>query len=43
MTCIPGVDRTQAVLLPEVLDDFVGSANPVRFPTACSRAWCKTA
>jgi len=28
---IAGPDRTQAVLLPEVLDDYVGSDNPVRF------------
>jgi len=31
MTYIPGVDRTQAVLLPEVLDDYVGPDHPVRF------------
>src|SRR6266567_1054492 len=28
---IAGTDRTQAVLLPEVLDDYVGADNPVRF------------
>jgi len=28
---IPGTDRTQSVLLPDVLDDFVTAANPVRF------------
>jgi transposase len=28
---IAGTDRTQAVLLPEVLDDYVGAENPVRF------------
>jgi hypothetical protein len=28
---IAGSDRSQAVLLPEVLDDFVGADNPVRF------------
>jgi len=28
---IAGPDRTQAVLLPEVLDDYVGADNPVRF------------
>jgi transposase len=28
---IAGPDRSQAVLLPEVLDDFVGADNPVRF------------
>jgi transposase len=31
MAHISGVDRTQAVLLPEVLDDYVASDNPVRF------------
>ena len=31
MTHIVGDDRTQAVLLPEVLDDYVGPAHPVRF------------
>ena len=31
MTHIAGDDRTQAVLLPEVLDDYVGPAHPVRF------------
>ena len=28
---IPGADRTQAVLLPEVLEDYVRQENPVRF------------
>lgn len=31
MAYIAGRDRTQTVLLPEVLDDFVGPENPVRF------------
>ena len=31
MAYIPGLDRTQAVLLPEVLDDYVRGDNPVRF------------
>jgi transposase/macrodomain Ter protein organizer (MatP/YcbG family) len=31
MAYIAGKDRTQTVLLPEVLDDFVGQDNPVRF------------
>jgi len=31
MAYIAGIDRTQAVLLPEVLDDYVGADNPVRF------------
>jgi transposase len=28
---IPGADRSQAVLLPEILDDYVRPDNPVRF------------
>ena len=31
MAYVPGVDRTQAVLLPDVLDDYVGPDHPVRF------------
>ena len=31
MSYIAGTERTQAVLLPEVLDDYVGPDNPVRF------------
>lgn len=31
MAYIAGTDRTQAVFLPEVLDDYVGADNPVRF------------
>ncbi len=31
MAYIAGTDRTQAVLLPEILDDYVGADNPVRF------------
>ena len=31
MAHLPGVDRTQAILLPDILDDYVGSDNPVRF------------
>jgi len=31
MAYIPGVDRTQAILLPDVLDDYVTLDNPVRF------------
>ena len=31
MAYIAGPDRSQAVLLPEVLDDYVGADNPVRF------------
>src|SRR5207237_920078 len=31
MAYIPGTDRTQAILLPDVLDDYVTAENPVRF------------
>ncbi len=31
MGYIEGVDRDQQVLFPEVLDDYVGAENPVRF------------
>ena len=31
MAHIAGTDRTQAVLLPDVLDDYVTADNPVRF------------
>ena len=31
MTHITGHDRSQLVLLPEAVDDYVGSDNPVRF------------
>lgn len=31
MAHIAGTDRTQAVLLPDVLDDYVRPDNPVRF------------
>ena len=31
MGYIAGVDRDQQVLMPEVLDDYVGAENPVRF------------
>ncbi len=31
MAYIAGTDRAQAVLLPDVLDDYVGRDNPVRF------------
>ena len=31
MAYIVGSDRTQVVLLPEVLDDYVAADNPVRF------------
>ncbi|MBL6948896.1 MAG: transposase, partial [Rhodospirillales bacterium] len=27
---VEGVDRSQATLLPECLDDFIGADNPVR-------------
>ena len=31
MTHITGHDRSQTLLLPEALDDYVGRENPVRF------------
>ena len=31
MTYITGYDRSQLLLLPEAVDDYVGSDNPVRF------------
>ncbi|HEY2132899.1 MAG TPA: transposase [Acetobacteraceae bacterium] len=31
MRHIPGHDRSQTLLLPETLDDYVGAENPVRF------------
>ena len=31
MTHISGFDRCQLLLLPEAIDDYVGSDNPVRF------------
>ena len=34
MTYITGHDRSQLLLLPEAVDDYVGSDNPVRFVDA---------
>ncbi len=31
MTHLPGIDRSQVLLLPEAVDDYVGPDNPVRF------------
>ena len=31
MRQIPGIDRSQVLLLPEAVDDYVGRDNPVRF------------
>jgi len=31
MTHISGFDRSQVLLLPEAVEDYVGSDNPVRF------------
>ena len=31
MTHIPGSDRSQLLLLPETIDDYVAADNPVRF------------
>jgi hypothetical protein len=32
MTHISGFERSQILLLPEAVDDYVGADNPVRFP-----------
>ena len=51
MRHIPGIDRSQVLLLPEAVDDYVGRDNPVRFIDAfvdgldlgsCPGAWCKS-
>jgi len=34
MTHIPGFDRSQLLLLPEAIDDYVSVDNPVRFINA---------
>jgi len=34
MAHIAGTDRSQSVLLPDVLDDYVRADNPVRFVDA---------
>ena len=34
MTHIAGLERDQLLLLPELVDDYVGSDNPVRFVDA---------
>jgi hypothetical protein len=34
MTYIAGHDRSQLLLLPEAVDDYVGSDNPVRFASS---------
>ena len=31
MRHIPGIDRSQVLLLPEAVDDYVGRDNPIRF------------
>ncbi len=31
MAHIPGIDRSQVLLLPEAVDDYVGADHPVRF------------
>ena len=31
MNYVAGSDRTEALLLPEVLDDYIAPENPVRF------------
>ena len=39
MMYITGHDRSQLLLLPEAVDDYVGSDNPVRFIDALSMGW----
>jgi hypothetical protein len=39
MTHIAGFERDQLLLLPEAVDDYVGSDNPVRFIDASSMGW----
>nr|WP_233284852.1 transposase [Agrobacterium tumefaciens] len=34
MAHLSGIDRSQLLLLPEAVDDYVGPANPVRFMEA---------
>jgi hypothetical protein len=46
MAHIPGFERSQLLLLPEAIDDYVGSDNPVRFIDAFVDRldlglWCK--
>jgi len=31
MSCIEGESRNQSLLFPEILDDYITHANPVRF------------
>lgn len=31
MAYLSGIDRSQGLFLPEVVDDYVGGNNPVRF------------
>jgi len=39
MTYITGHDRSQLLLLPEAVDDHVGSDNPVRFIDVFVAGW----
>ena len=39
MMYITGHDRSQLLLLPEAVDDYVGSDNPVRFIDAFVMGW----
>jgi hypothetical protein len=39
MMYIAGDDRSQLLLLPEAVDDYVGSDNPVRFIDAFVDGW----
>lgn len=43
MTHISGSDRSQLLLLPEAIDDYVAENNPVRFIDAfVDGLWCKS-
>jgi transposase len=39
MTHLSGHDRSQILLLPEVVDEYVGPENPVRFMMRLSTGW----
>ncbi len=36
---IEGEDRSQTILLPECLDDYIAEDNPVRAVDALSKSW----
>jgi hypothetical protein len=39
MNHISGFDRSQILLLPKAVDDYVGADNPARFIDALSMSW----